>query len=96
LPVKRTRASFGRMKCRRCPKPAAAKRKLCAACLRKLRPQPVERAVSRQRAWQKKQRAAGLCIKCGAGAWREGSRYCAWHRDDHAEKMRQRRAAGAA
>ena len=46
--------------------------------------------VSRQRAWQIQQRAAGLCIICAEKAWRRGSCHCAKHRAEHNERERAR------
>jgi len=54
----------------------------------------MEKAISRQRAWQMRKRAAGLCIICGKP--RVSATHCEAHRvafnADHAIAQRRRRA----
>jgi hypothetical protein len=44
-----------------------------------------ERDRLRKRAWRAKRKAEGLCINCGAPAWRKGAALC----EKHLTKVRE-------
>ena len=49
------------------------------------------RKISKQRAYQLRQREKGLCVLCPSPAWRSGSSYCRSHLDRHLERKRATR-----
>lgn len=57
---------------------------------RRARGPKIPKNVSRQRAWQLRQRGAGLCTICAQPAWREGAAYCPEHRAAHNEREKLR------
>ena len=48
--------------------------------------------LSKQRAYQLRQRAKGLCALCPTPVWRAGSDRCREHLDRHLEAKRERHA----
>ena len=47
-------------------------------------------ALSRQRRWQLRQKAANRCIICGSRASRQNRELCPTHRDSRNERRRER------